>query len=532
VVTRYDPDGTGGSWQPVRDCPKSNRSGSCNNCCLRRPGGLAFGAVVRHNRFGIKELHPLRSTDFDEKGESLVRGVRNPVVINPGDLGLGDVEKARVGDTTFAAPVRRYKGRPLNEATRRTAPTYVYRSGPDGNEGSYEPPADVVGHILDFSFRPVVTWEHPIDLGGNPISSSDLAERAERDKRAWDEGVVFPRETCEVPRLRLTDLLGLERIRRFATQWGVGVVFTDATLCPADFEVLKAVWPDLVERSHPYPDRKIRQVAVVTPEGYHGVGSLVGEDGRLVTAPLEAHGIGLVFTPVKRAAKTLFDCVAKEQPTCRLAVENYSHNAVVANLHTDSPAGTYVTYARGILGIGANVLGTRHLLVDANSFRSVSGFTPGEITPEEFARQRAEERLSLVLQNVGRALRGEKDKTVSIFILNADNELLEVIRTAPAIVQGSELPPVFAKGKDLRQLVDQADRWLAAGGGEWPAEDPSKGKTRKVGRSKRTKESLLEAAEQAIKRGCNWKEFRLKEHPQRVLTAEDLERLKARFTGG
>jgi hypothetical protein len=530
VVTRRDPDGTGGTHQPVRDCPKSNRSGSCANCRLTSTEGPAFGARTRFNRFAIRELTPPPAVEFDPEG-ALLRRVRGVVAVDLVDLGVGELSSVRVGDTTFAAPVLHYKGRAVDEATRRTAPTHVFQRSPNGEGQEPEEPGEVLGHMLSFAFRPVVTWEYPIGPDGDPVSPEDLAARARRDKKGWDDGVVFPRETCQVPRLRFTDLIGLERMRRFAEQHRVGVVLADATLCPADLEVLQAVWPGLGERTHPYPDRRVLQVAVATTEGYHGVRSVVGGDGRLVTAPLEAHGPGLVFCPTRRLAQYLFDCVAIAQPTARLAVGNYSHAVVRATLHREAPVGTFVTYSRGVLGLGANVLGVRHLLIDANAFRSIAGFTPGEISPEAFARMRSEERLALVLQNLGRVLRGEPGKTVVIFVLNADPGLLDALRTAPAILEGSELPPVFAGGSDLATLVAQADRWLAAGGRAWPGGEPGTDRARKPGRPRRkTKDCVVRASEEALKRGVSWREFSRRENPGRFLDPAELADLKARFS--
>ena len=51
--------------------------------------------------------------------------------------------------------------------------------------------------------------------------------------------------------------------------------------------------------------------------------------------------------------------------------------------------------------------------------------------------------------------------------------LLAVLRATPAIVEGSELPPVIATGKDLEPLIRQARRWLETDGGDWPDPDPA-----------------------------------------------------------
>jgi hypothetical protein len=180
------------------------------------------------------------------------------------------------------------------------------------------------------------------------------------------------------------------------------------------------------------------------------------------------------------------------------------------------------------LGLGANVEGIRFLVIDALAFRSISSFTPGEVTPAEFARAQAEERLALIMQNIGRALRGEAGKTVVLIAINADEPLRTAIKSSPAIIEGSDLLPVIVSGTNLPMLVDQAGRWLKAGGGEWPEPDQTKA-TKRKGRPKRTKESVLAAAEVAIKDGIKWRDFAQKQNVRRVLTPEETESLRAQF---
>ena len=238
----------------------------------------------------------------------------------------------------------------------------------------------------------------------------------------------------------------------------------------------------------------------------------------------------MVFCPTRRSAESLYDRVARDHPTARLAVENDEEMRTKKTLHAEGELRTYITYSRGVLGLGANLRDLRFLVADAHAFRAISSFTPGLISPEEFARARAEERTGLLLQNLGRALRGEGGKTAVLVVLNADQELLEVLETAPAILQGSELPPVLATGEDLKILIDQASRWLAQDGGDWPAPNPSLQAPPPRGRrARKTREQVLEAAATAIQAGMSWKEFRHSHHPQRQLSPEELGELKARF---
>jgi hypothetical protein len=523
VTLRRDPDGSGGVLVPLKDCPRQNRSGNCANCTLIQHGG-----EMKFNRFGIRELAPPRSIEVDSE-RNWLRTPRLPLVVDDADAGLGI--EVRVGTTTFAKGLYIWLDKAINESTRRTADVYLYRRDKDGGQEP-ETPKDILGHMLDYAFRPVVTWEKPINEEGEPVSPDTLKYRIEHPANkhiAWDDGIIFPLQTCNVPRLRFADLAGLEQMRRFAADEHVGIVFAGAMMTTDDDDVLREVWPRMVRRDHPYPLRKIHQAAVAFVEDHHGIGALV-DGGRLVTAPLEAFGLGLVFCATRRVAKALYDAVRLDHPSVRLADENDEVSDLRRTLHKSEELRCYVTYSRGVLGLGANIEGIRFLVVDALAFRSVASFTPEDITPEEFKQSQAEERLVLILQNLGRALRGEAGKTVVLIVLNADEHLQEVLRAAPAIIEGSELPPAIAHGEDLPQLVDQARRWLESGGGKWPEPDPATAKPKRAGgRPKRSKESVLKAAEAAIKDGEKWREFARREHPERVLTAEELHALKARF---
>ncbi|MCA1684430.1 MAG: hypothetical protein LC745_00285, partial [Planctomycetia bacterium] len=498
TARRNEPDGSGGLILLLDRCPKTTRSGNCGNCTLVRHGG-----VTNFNAFGMRELRRPPPVELDCNGEPL-RQPRNPLEVFD-DFGLG--EKIRVGPTTFAARVVEAWGKPIDPDDRLTAELPPFRRDKeDPVTQPYEPAEDVLGHMMKFAFRPVVTWEHAVTAAGKIVTSEELALRVEEKSKGWSKGVVFPVPTCEVPRLRFTDLAALEMIRRHAEAEGVGVVFTGATPGPDDVATLRVVWPGLAGRRHPYPDRKIKQVAVAAVSGHRGAESLVGRDGKLVTAPLEALGFGLVFCPTRKQAEGLFKAVALKQPSARLAVENYEELTTRKTLHAEADPRTFVTYSRGVLGVGANVLGVRHLVLDALAYRAIASFTPGELTRDEFERHQAEERLSLVLQNVGRALRGEEGKTVVLIVLNADAGLLAAVKASPGVVEGSELPPVLAAGADLAALVEEAGRWLAAGGGDWPESAPKPAKAgpkggRPRGRVSKHPSTLFGAADAAVRAG-------------------------------
>jgi hypothetical protein len=247
-----------------------------------------------------------------------------------------------------------------------------------------------------------------------------------------------------------------------------------------------------------------------------------------VTAPLEAIGRGLVFLATRKVASGLYDKVHPNQPSVSFVDGGQVEWRNRHGVHNEAATITFLTYSRGVLGLGANLPGTRFLVVDSLAFRAIGSFTPGEITPEQFAAARAQERLSILLQNVGRLLRGEEGKTAVLFLLNAEPELVEAIAASPAVVEGSELPPLVTAGKDLVQLVDQAGRWLVAGGGDWPEPDAARANSKKTGRKRKSRESVLAEVEAALAQGMQWREIRQKLKPQRYFSKEELEQIKQR----
>jgi hypothetical protein len=424
---------------------------------------------------------------------------------------------------------------PVGGEGRKSAPIALYSKGPEGDQEE-EDPGDVVASMLAFGWRPTMTWEYAVDEQQDKIKPDMLQARqqiAKLNKEAnWAEGITFPTRACQAPRLLFGDTMALEQLRRYTAKEGVGVVLTGATLTKSEDAMLKDVLPTLVVHDHPGQAKKIKQAAVVFLDGQHSMDCLIDPDRRLFTHVLERHGKGLVFCAKKDVAERLYKRVMLNHPSVHMILENDEVTFIHNPHHSPVPLGCYVAYSRGVIGVGANILGLRHLVLDARAFRAKGSFIPEEVTPEEYESSQAEERLTRVTQNLGRAFRGEENKTVVIVFVNADLGFQQAIRSTSALNDGAELPTVFAGGADLKQLVDQADRWLEAGGGDWPEGDPEVTSVKKKGRPpKRTKEDVMAAADAAMAAGTSWREFSRKEHVGRVLTHVETVALKQRFAG-
>jgi hypothetical protein len=514
-TSKSHPDGQGGRQIFLTDCPKKNHSGNCANCTLEQIGvecGFNPGLALRELR------HPA-PIEVDGDGKRL-REYVNPLTPPIDAFELGPLR--RVGTTTFACEVRGYKNRSIDPRRLPMGLIRLFKPDPVSHKHPTEDPEVVFSHMLDFAYRPVMTLELPIDATTGAIA--DITQNP-------DAGVIFPWATCSVPRLRWTDLMVLEQMRQFAEKQKVGIVLLGPELSTDENDTLRTIWPGMVERQHAGQERKIKQVAVVFVNRYCGQGALITREGRLVTSPLEAAGPGIIFTPTKEMTLQIYQRVSRKEPALRAAIENDFRSESLCTLHGSTEPKTFLSYSRSVLGTGTNLLDIRFLVVHANAFRHIGGFTPGQITPEAFEKARADEVAGLILQNVGRALRGEPGKTVVIFVLNAEGPLIDAIKAAPAITGGSELPPVIATGDHIPTLVDQAGRWLVAGGGDWPAQDPTRSpKKRKGGRPKtQTKDKLRQKAKSAAQSGLTWREFMNRTRPQRILSADELEDLRQEF---
>jgi hypothetical protein len=507
----------GGRLVPTDRCPMSARSGHCGNCTASPIGG-----EIRLS-YGMRECRPVREIELDPDGACL-RRIKQPFDIGPADFELGP--RGRVGGHVWSAVVRGYKGRSFHPLDRPTAPVFVHGMAPQ--DRGPEPVDEVLEHFLRFALDPVVNWSHPVDRDGGIVDSGELAARAQAKAKGWSEGTLFPYHSCEVGRLVFTDMLGVEMLRRYQEEHGAAVAFLGAMEIPSDLATLRAAWPGLAVRRHEAEGRRIHQAAFAFLDGSATIKSLLAEDRTLRTAALERHGgLGIIFGPRRQAAVELYALVRDTHPSCRLADGNDRHETLLHG-HDRAEERVIITYSRGVLGIGANLLGLRYLVLDAHAYQSPFNFNPDESTPEAFAQVREDDRAAICFQNIGRAFRGEEDKTVVILVLNADPAFREAIRLSPGAADACERPPVFVAGPDLANLIDAADRWLEAGGGEWP-ESPVTSARRRGGHKPKSAEDVYQAALACIKAGVSWRDFNAKHRPSRVLTAEQMEHVKQQF---
>ncbi|MBV8266646.1 MAG: hypothetical protein JO252_10000 [Planctomycetaceae bacterium] len=539
VRHRRRPDGRGGRLEPVAACPlRQALNGSCVDCTLHRPFGRGFGRVLGYNGHNVKEFQRVPHFTTNAAGSPVITEVVDPLVLDLGDFTFAHPEPRRVAHTVFANSIVAYRGRPIDARTRLGAPVFTFHTEPEGGEPA-ETPEAIFGHLMEFGFEVTLIVEQPIGPEGGIVTPEEILAHRAQDPRAWRDHFVWPRNPCQVPFIVGVDLYGLEKIRRYAERHGRGVVFADGTPTESVLKPVREVFPDLETIDFPDQARKIEQVALVALEGYHSLEALVTPDRTLVFDPLHEVGKGLVFTALEERARRLFKML-RNRPggaALRLATDGDLEGDWASSI-TPGNAGTILASSHGYLGRGANLLDLRYLVVDANLYHYAAGFNTATITAEEFARLRAEDRLVTLRQNLGRALRGEPGKRVVVFVLDADADLVAYLRSLPALVAGSERPPLVVWRPALAHAVAEAKIWLTTPGGDWPAipppEAPRKGRGRPPfdpDQKAATKAKIRAAARQESQAGKTWREFARRHHPDRaeLFQAKELEELKDLF---
>jgi len=187
---RDDPDGEGGTLVYHKECVKRTRCGNCDNCHLE-PIGLE---CVYKSGLAIRELRHPECVRIEKDGKRM-RVFSNPLTPKIEEFDLGP--EIRVGSTTFARQILGHRGRAVGAVNRKTAWIVLFKRDQRTRKHPRELTWNVFTHMLDLAYKPVMTVERPVDaITGAVVDTS----------KTGDSTVILPRGTCDVPRVRWTDL--------------------------------------------------------------------------------------------------------------------------------------------------------------------------------------------------------------------------------------------------------------------------------------------------------------------------------------
>jgi hypothetical protein len=488
---RADPE----QLTPIARCPMSSRSGNCLKCrhhdhagSMRTDPATGQPALRNPKRYDLKP---------DERGRRKVCD-REPDPIHGRDLEAGPL--IRVGRTTFARRALSCGGAEPNWES--VTPQYLEEDDVSPTSAEY------LGHLFACLRNPVLVQERMVDEEGNVVSPEAMRARKKAEGEDWAKGVKFPHGTCECTHLIGTDMYPIKNLGEYTARCGASIVFMGAALTDADREVLEDGFPGIEVVEYPYPARKIRGLAVVMPAGRHGDESLI-RDRMLITRRVEERGTVVHFYATRKKADIAYEQVRIAHRSVRVFRENDRTRDVSGHHAAREPGRCIVTYLRGVHGVGVNIAGVVLLVIDAEAFRPTRSFNPGELTIEAFERARAEERAAKLVQAVGRIARGEEGKVAAVVLRNVDDDLRAAILGMDWLASCSESVIFPGAGDDLGVIVDQVDRWLGAGGGDWPEPD-QEAATRKPRPKRGRKDSpteILQLARDKKAEGVSYRKF-------------------------
>lgn len=547
-------DGNGGFHTVLARCPFTQRCGNCGNCKL-----AAIGGEREFNSYSIPEFRHHKSFKVDATGTPLSRPA-NPLMVSIEDFSLDSWH--RVGTTIFAAGVRGFRGRPIDSTTRYNSAMSPFSIDRETGLAPIESNDEIMIHLLSFAFRPVVTRESIIDRAtGEPVDPATISAMIETRSldRETRDAYEWPIDPCQVETLRAVDLVAFDRLRRFSESYAVSIQGFTATATLELRDVLAEVFEDRLDVvEHEAPVRKIERLAIASIQGYTTISSLTKgprNARKIVTEPLEEFSPVLLFAATKAHAVGLYRAVEGHHPGVRLIANRTSISTqvatrIAAEFRDDgSPPKTLIHYARGPLGTGANFLGLRTLVVDCSAYRRLASFTPGTIDRDAFEENQARERAAIVVQNVGRLLRGEPGKVALLVLLNAEPQLVEALARDPFIRQSVEHEPVVTpRYESPEALVQDACRWHGSNGVDpWQCSEVSyavresqrmtaanaeRSECRRNTRESRravNRERLRSEAERAAREGESWRAFARRTHIERHFDMSEIETMRVLF---
>jgi hypothetical protein len=541
-------DGRGYTRLTAVSCPEQTSSGNCQNCHFGKLAGERD-----FNAFSIPELLPVRSVRYNANDEPLSRPA-HPVDLTLNDFAIGDW--IRVDKTLFAASVESFRDMAIDTSRRFAEYTLNWRPDAETGDAPVEDPAEIVKHILAFGFRPVITKETPVDQDGNELDPETIRILKDSNRFRSDE-TFWPLDPCQVPTLRLIDLVAFERLKRFAEYNAVDVQGFTATSTDELIDVLSEVFGNGLNRvTHEPPIRKIEKLAIAGVDGYRTARGLAMDKTTrsIITRPLEAFSQVLIFAARKKQAVNLYQAVEGYHTGARLVMNRtaisseLSTTRIASAFRDDEPPKTIIHYARGPYATGFNWTGLRTLVVDCNAFRRISSFTPKDVTLKSFQESQAKERAAIVAQNIGRLLRGESGKVAVLILLNAEPPLIDALAKDEFIINAVVEPPIVTpRYSGLGSLIHDSSDWLHRNGVDsWKcSESNAKAVRAAIGvsnekrtnerREKRelkraaTRERLRIEAAQAAGNGSTWKEFSRARHVDRYFDEVEIQAIRDLF---
>ena len=249
--------------------------------------------------------------------------------------------------------------------------------------------------IIESAYNPIIYKEFPLDETGKIILNPKL--EADNNKK-----IKWPYQPCLVPRISCKDMAPLEWLRRHAkkTRW------LCAKIGPTNKDFLKYCLGEVTNVKIETSAQKIDELLII---GFQKRISFVKKHIPFFQ-DFEKFGKILIFCPKKSDAKNLYKKLPKYYPSgC------YREDSVfVEEKFAEGKWKALITHSRGPLGRAVNLPQFFTCIISANIFRPAYSFDLEQYTEEEIFFKMQEDRITHIIQNAGRILRGNQGRKVII----------------------------------------------------------------------------------------------------------------------
>lgn len=408
----------------LNGCPAFDGSGNCQNCYFSQH------QKCKSNAYSIFEI--VTAPQIEEEDFPTEKKLNLPELYVTKEMILGNMVCQNIQKQTAVLAQRKYRF------------SFAEKEKHNFKKSLEE--------MIDCSYMPTIYYEYPTI---NKEIIRDCQSITDENKAR----VSFPYHVCNVAFLSLKDLAPLEFLRRYAKN----IRFLTATISKSNIDFIQAGIQDTAIINAGESKQKIDELMVIGMPGKARLISKKAGKREILFQELEKFGRVLIFESKKNKAKQAFKKIPKNVPCA-----GYGEDSIEAQIKYCEDENkamqwkTLITHSRGPLGRAVNMPKYFSTLIDSQIYKPSMNLNLVEHTEAELQERKEEDRVTLLLQNGGRILRGEGRKIIIFSHIRPDEKTLleQVAKEFSKMVKGEVKTVYLPSDKQLKKI---AVDWLKNG---------------------------------------------------------------------
>lgn len=372
-------------WK-VNQCPGFAGNGSCENCFV---GKQQIWEVDQYSIPKIRSFGKVTEADW-----SIERAVETPTITETEKYWFKreQMEVSQVEQHQFGFDKKAFRFRI--------------------NAGETHDSRNALRDLIDSAFYPVIYRYMPV-VEGAPIEPDELTANDELAPK-----VKYPFQPCQIPFLSLKDRAPLELWRRYTRQ----IRFLTAKFSPSNEDFLRSILSECHKIKIEQSSQKIDELLILGYKAGLRYTRHTAKKTEVFFAGLDAFGKVLCFEPKKEQSRKLHNKLPSSFPAgC------YSEDSVfVREKFAEGKWRALVTHSRGPLGRSMNLPQFFANFIKGLIYKPSLAFDLYKFNEEEINERRQADRISVIIQNAGRILRGNKGRKVIVLQYTTEEEIAEL----------------------------------------------------------------------------------------------------------